>query len=575
MLAERGLLALLLFLVITPNLAYVNAHQNLSPTLYAPTIIPPKIPSTTTPTIGHAPVIFPVSGIKRVLVIAVAFSDVPPTLSIDQVRKLWSTTVDAYYHEISYGKVTLQSDVYGWYKLPYPLEHYGRNCRYINDVDCSGVNQSWHLAVDAVPLLKNVTFANYDYFVFIHSGRGQETSGVDYDVWSISYFGASITTNSKTITGFSIVPELEAPPYVPYGDWCVELAHQLGVPDLFNSSYGPYFGATTLGMWELMDKGSWNGEGWKPAHMTAWPKIQLGFIDGSTLAIVQPGQSSTYTIDPTEIPSNNTHAVKIFLNNTNQNEYYLAEVRALIGFDSVLPSTGVLITYVDETLTVNKVHIMDAHPNEGDLTGATWDVGQTFTDAYHNLSIEVTAKIGNSYQISVIRGNSTTTNAAPSTANENSTPTTQIAIAGVNLTVEVAKTTPAQEKGLSGRTSLPIDHGMLFVFDHPDYWAFWMIDMKFPLDIIWFNSARQVVYYVQNLQPCTPDNCPTFTPDATATYVLEVNAGFITTHHIKLGTTFTFTTPNTDQQNQSDNRTTASLPSNRNPLVYKIPFKVA
>ncbi len=65
-----------------------------------------------------------------------------------------------------------------------------------------------------------------------------------------------------------------------------------------------------------------------------------------------------------------------------------------------------------------------------------------------------------------------------------------------------------------------------------------------PESISPLNSARQGVYYVQNLQPCTPDSCPTFTPDATAAYVLEVNTRFVATHHIKLGTTFTITDSN-------------------------------
>jgi M6 family metalloprotease-like protein len=501
----------------------------------------------------------PVSGIKHVLVVAVAFSDLPPTLSISQIKTIWVGTVEAYYHELSFGKLTLQSDVLGWYKLPYAEEHYGRDCRSINDADCSGANQSWHIAVDAIPLLKNVTVSNYDYVVFIHSGRGQETSGVGYDIWSVTYFGATVKTSSGILTTFSIVPELEAPPYVPYGDWCVELAHQLGVPDLFNTSTGPYAGSTTLGMWELMDKGSWNGEGWKPAHMTAWPKIQLGFISGQTLAIASAGEN-TYTIDPTEVPSNNVHAVKIFLNNTNQNEYYLVEVRDLIGFDSVLPSSGILITYVDETLVTNKVHIIDGHPNEPDLTEATWDVGQNFTDAPNGVSIKVDAKIGNSYQVIVNRENPTLTNATPPVS-DNSTAANQIMLAGATLTVEIAKTTLSQEKGLSGRPSLPIDHGMLFVFDHQDYWTFWMIDMQFPLDIIWFNSSQQVVYFVQNLPPCKPDNCPTYTPDTATMYVLEVNAGFIAAHHITIGTTFTFLKPpKAEQRSQGDSRI-ALIPS--------------
>jgi uncharacterized membrane protein (UPF0127 family) len=115
-----------------------------------------------------------------------------------------------------------------------------------------------------------------------------------------------------------------------------------------------------------------------------------------------------------------------------------------------------------------------------------------------------------------------------------------ILIGGVLLTVELAETPSAQEKGLSDRQYLPNDHGMLFVFDHEDNWGFWMVDMKFSLDIIWFNSNRQAVFVEQNLSPCTPQSCPVYTPDTKATYVLEVNAGFASAHHITLGTTFTF-----------------------------------
>ena len=113
-------------------------------------------------------------------------------------------------------------------------------------------------------------------------------------------------------------------------------------------------------------------------------------------------------------------------------------------------------------------------------------------------------------------------------------------IGGVILTVELAETATAQERGLSGRAAMPMDHGMLFVMQHSDYWGFWMIDMKFPLDIIWFNSTRQIVFTEPNLPPCTPQNCPVVTPTAKSMYVLEVNAGFLAAHQLKLGATFTF-----------------------------------
>jgi uncharacterized membrane protein (UPF0127 family) len=67
-----------------------------------------------------------------------------------------------------------------------------------------------------------------------------------------------------------------------------------------------------------------------------------------------------------------------------------------------------------------------------------------------------------------------------------------------------------------------------------------MHDMMFPLDIVWFNSTRQAVFIEVNLQPCTPEQCPIYTPTAPALYVLEVNANYVQEHNISLGVTFAF-----------------------------------
>jgi M6 family metalloprotease-like protein len=404
----KGQLVTLLFLaLIVPNLSpTVNARPNLPLIIYDPS----AAPSMPLPSIGYAPPIVPVSGVIRVLVVAAAYPDVNNTLSVAQLKKEWSASVAAYYHEISYGKLTIQSEFHGWYKLPYPKAHYGKNCISINDADCSGLDQSYQIANEVMPELeKDVNFFNYDYYVFVHSGPGQETSGDRNDVWSVTYMsGVWIRTSSKTLTKFNIVPEIEAKGTVPYGVWCLEFGHNLGLPDLYNTNSHK----TILGPWELMDKGSFNGspQGSSPAHMTAWDKIQLGFISGSMLATAYPKVNATFTVDPTEIASPNVHAIKIWPNIApNSSQYYLVEVRTKTGFDSALPTEGVLITYVDETLLIGPVHVMDAHPKQPDLEGAVWNVGQTFTDAKNGLAVKIIGKVGNSYRITV-----TTTSQHPS-----------------------------------------------------------------------------------------------------------------------------------------------------------------
>ncbi len=105
---------------------------------------------------------------------------------------------------------------------------------------------------------------------------------------------------------------------------------------------------------------------------------------------------------------------------------------------------------------------------------------------------------------------------------------------GVSLRLELATTTAAQELGLGGRTSLPADYGMLFVFPHDDRYGFWMKDTLIPLDIFWLDDKGQVIWMENNLATTTyPD---VFYPPTPAHYVLETSAGFAVMHGIATST---------------------------------------
>jgi hypothetical protein len=134
----------------------------------------------------------------------------------------------------------------------------------------------------------------------------------------------------------------------------------------------------------------------------------------------------------------------------------------------------------------------------------------------------------------------TTLSAELTTVNATTEMLTKITLTGVTLTVELATTPAAQQQGLSDRNSMPADHGMLFIFNQEAQWSFWMHDMRFPLDIIWFNASRQAVFIEQDLPPCTPSICPVYTPVVNAMYVLEVNAGFVAANAVGLGDSFAF-----------------------------------
>ncbi len=116
----------------------------------------------------------------------------------------------------------------------------------------------------------------------------------------------------------------------------------------------------------------------------------------------------------------------------------------------------------------------------------------------------------------------------------------QVQITGKNIKVEIADTDAKREKGLSGHALLKDDEGMLFIFDHPSKYGFWMKDMLFPIDIIWMTTSEmgesndlQVVFIEKNAQP---SSYPTvFEPSNPANYVLEVNAGFSEKNNLQVG----------------------------------------
>ena len=106
-----------------------------------------------------------------------------------------------------------------------------------------------------------------------------------------------------------------------------------------------------------------------------------------------------------------------------------------------------------------------------------------------------------------------------------------VKIGGVSVAVELALNPASQAQGLSGRNQLGKNEGMLFVFDRPDQYAFWMKDMNFPIDIIWIGEDLQIVYIKKN---AAPESYPeTFTPEIKAKYVLEVISGFSEKNNLK------------------------------------------
>ncbi|MEE8132889.1 MAG: DUF192 domain-containing protein [Nitrososphaerales archaeon] len=111
----------------------------------------------------------------------------------------------------------------------------------------------------------------------------------------------------------------------------------------------------------------------------------------------------------------------------------------------------------------------------------------------------------------------------------------EITIENIPLTVEIANDSEKITKGLMFREGLDDDQGMLFIFEEQRIVQFWMMNMKFNLDIMWLDVNGKVVHIVENAEPCIDaahTSLCTYRPDAPGKYVLEVNSGFVKKHGI-------------------------------------------
>lgn len=104
-----------------------------------------------------------------------------------------------------------------------------------------------------------------------------------------------------------------------------------------------------------------------------------------------------------------------------------------------------------------------------------------------------------------------------------------------SIRFEIATTTAAQERGLSGRASIPSDYAMLFVFNKDKMSGFWMKEMLVPIDIVWLSNSGRILGIDHSVQPSTYPSV--FYPPQPVQYVLEMRADETERLKWKVGTT--------------------------------------
>lgn len=84
---------------------------------------------------------------------------------------------------------------------------------------------------------------------------------------------------------------------------------------------------------------------------------------------------------------------------------------------------------------------------------------------------------------------------------------------------------------------------MLFIHNKMGRYAYFMYQVRFPIDIIWMDARKNVVEVVANVPPCKEEKasaCPTYGGKQDAQFILEVPAGKAAEYRVTVGSKIDF-----------------------------------
>ena len=112
-------------------------------------------------------------------------------------------------------------------------------------------------------------------------------------------------------------------------------------------------------------------------------------------------------------------------------------------------------------------------------------------------------------------------------------PVIELAAGFHRIEAEVAATDQNRQVGLMNRKSMPLQRGMLFVFNHENTHCMWMRNTLVPLSVAFLDEGGKIIN-VEDMQPRTEDNHCAVQP---ARYALEMNLGWFKNRGLGAGAT--------------------------------------
>jgi uncharacterized membrane protein (UPF0127 family) len=110
-------------------------------------------------------------------------------------------------------------------------------------------------------------------------------------------------------------------------------------------------------------------------------------------------------------------------------------------------------------------------------------------------------------------------------------PTIKLSVGMHAINAEVAKTPEQHGIGLMFRKSMPVNDGMLFIFDRPGQQCFWMKNTLLPLSVAFVADDGSIT----NIEAMKPQTLDSHCSTREVRYVLEMNDGWFAKRGIKPG----------------------------------------
>ena len=289
-----------------------------------------------------------------------------------------------YFYAQSDGQFELTFDVVGPVKVSNIHSYYGSNDSEGND------KYPAKMVIEALKLADSqVNYADYDWdgdgeveqVYVVYAGKGEVDGGASTTIWphewqlssAASYGDGSgvQTLDGVKIDTYACGGELngQTGSIAGIGTMCHEFSHCLGYPDFYDTDYS---GGQGMFEWDLMDSGSYNGDGYQPAGYTSYERWVAGWRTPVELT------STTQVNNMPALTENNATSYIIY-NNGNRNEYFLLENRQKTGWDASIPGAGLLILHVDYSASAWSSNTPNDTPSHQRMTWVAADNQYQYT----------------------------------------------------------------------------------------------------------------------------------------------------------------------------------------------------